>query len=132
MQQSPFGTLAARHEDQGDDLNAQSALQIYKNRIVGQLVLPSKLDRNEGVFERKHSTFNFLTMNLAKTRRMSAENEDMMFRTHEGSEIQRRLNNKDPDQINQLLHESMVDVEDSLNLMNINHKRPGFSGLGGF
>jgi hypothetical protein len=47
--------------------------RIYRNKIIGSLVLPSKLDRTEILFERKYSPFNFLHK---KGRRFSSEDAE--------------------------------------------------------
>lgn len=78
--------------------------RIYRNKIVGYLVLPSKLDRTESIFERKYSPFNFLHK---KSRRFSSdENELLVFQNDQ----------EEADPI-------VADIEDSLNLMKIGTRK---------
>jgi hypothetical protein len=74
--------------------------KIYRNKVVGYLVLPTKLDRTENIFERKYSPFNFLHK---KARRFSSEaDEPLTFQNDQ----------EEPDAM-------VADIEDSLNLMRI-------------
>jgi hypothetical protein len=50
--------------------------RIYRNKIVGFLVLPSKLDRTENILSGKHSPFNFLHK---KNRRFSSDDNDPLI-----------------------------------------------------
>ena len=82
---------------------------------MGCLLLPSRLDAIEN---RRQTTFNFL--NKAKSRRLSMEagDDQMAFHNLEGQQTEESK-----------IIEQMVDIEDSLNLIQVGSKRNGQGGM---
>jgi hypothetical protein len=85
--------------------------RIYRNKIVGYLLLPTKTEMVETLADRRYSSFNFLTKSFQRSsikRSSTSESQDMQF-----------LAGPDQEKIKQMLIENdmQADIEDSLNLM---------------